>query len=112
MQVSGSRIAAEVALMTLLLFTLGADNRNRVWQYGEIVSIKEDVFADGDSTAYVYSLRAKDTTYLVAFASPLKASIHSKVKFAVEKKSLCVQDVDGKSRSAAIVEQAGNTPHR
>ncbi|SPF33337.1 hypothetical protein SBA4_1280043 [Candidatus Sulfopaludibacter sp. SbA4] len=98
--------------MNLVLLTLGADSKNRAWQYGEIVSIKQDVFADGDSTAYVYSLRAKDVTYRAAFASPLKAAIHTKVKFAVDKKSLCVQDLDGKSRSAAIVEQVGNAPQR
>lgn len=98
--------------MVPLLFTLGADTKNRVWQHGEIVSIKQDVFADGDSTAYVYRLRARDVTYLAAFASPLKASIHTTVKFTVDKKSLCVQDLDGKSRSAAIVEQVDNTAHR
>ena len=109
MQVSGRRISTGVVLIVLLLFALGADNRNRVWQYGEILSIKEDLFAD-DSTAYVYCLRSKDVTYRVAFTSPLKASIHTTVKFAVDKKSLCVEDVDGKSHSAAIVEQAVNTP--
>jgi hypothetical protein len=112
MQVSGRRITTGVALVNLLVLTLGADSKNRAWQYGEIVSIKEDVFADGNSTAYVYSLRGGDVTYRVAFATPLKASIHTKVKFAVEKKSLCVQDVDGKPRSAAIVEQVADSPHR
>ena len=110
MLVPGRRIATGVVLLVPLLFTLGADNKNRVWQYGEIVSIKQDVFADGDSTAYVYKLRAKDITYMAAFASPLKASIHTTVKFTVEKKSLCVQDLDGKSRNAAIVEQVATTP--
>lgn len=97
--------------MIPLLLTLRADNKNRVWQYGEIVSIKQDVFGDGDSTAYVYRLQAKDITYMAAFASPLKASLHTRVKFTVEKKSLCVQDLDGKSRNAAIVEQVENRPH-
>jgi len=111
MQVTSRRIAPGIALTMLLLSTLGADSKNRVWQYGEIICIKEDLFSDGDSTAYVYSLRGKDVTYVAAFASPLKAPIHSTVKFSVDKKSLCVQDVDGKSRSAALVEQIGSSPH-
>lgn len=108
MLVPGRRIAKGIVLMVALLFALGADNKKSVWQSGEIVSIKQDVFADGNSTAYVYRLQAKDVTYMAAFASPLKASIHTIVKFTVEKKSLCVQDLDGKSRNAAIVEQVAN----
>ena len=110
MRVSGRQISTGVVLIVLLLCAWGADSRNRVWQHGEILSIKEDVFAD-DSTAYVYCLRSGDVTYRVAFATPLKASIHTTVKFVVDKKSMCVEDVDGKTRSAAIVEHSANPPH-
>jgi len=113
MLVSGPRIATAAVLVILFSFRLPADEKNRPWQYGEIVSIKQDGFADGESKAYyVYRLRAKDVTYMAAFASPLKASIHATVKFTVEKKSLCVQDLDGKSRNAAIVEQVETPPGR
>lgn len=96
-----------------MLWTLGADTGSRVWQSGEIVAIRQDAFGESGGTAYVYSLRAKDFTYVVAFTSPLKAYLHATVKFAVEKKSLCVQDLDGKARNSPIVEQIENTrPHR
>ena len=111
MWICGPRIAILVVLAMVFSYPLGADDKKRVWEYGEIVAMKQDGFADGETTAYyVYRLRAKNVTYMAAFASPLKASIHATVKFTVEKKSLCVQDLDGKSRTAAIVEQVANTP--
>ncbi|HEY2018972.1 MAG TPA: hypothetical protein VGH38_35950 [Bryobacteraceae bacterium] len=105
------RIAAAAVLFCLVRSTLEADAPNRVWQTGEIISIKEDALADGNSLAYVYSLRAKDFTYVAVFSSPLKAYIHATVKFTVEKRTLCVQDLDGKSRTAAMVEQHENSRH-
>ena len=94
-----------------LLFTLHADSSKSLWQRAEIVSIKEDVFADGPRTAYVYTLRARDVSYRAAFDRPLEAAVHSIVKFTVEKKSLCVQDSNGRMRRAAIVEQISDQPH-
>ena len=73
--------------------------------------MKEDALdRDGDVTSYVYGVRGKDRTYVVAVSTPLKAYIHSTVKFAVDKTTLYIQDLDDKLRKACIIEQLEATP--
>ena len=107
-----SRITAGVALVTLTLFALEAGPKGWVWQSGQIVSMKEEVMdRDSNWTSYVYRLHGKDRTYTVVTSAPLKAYIHSTVKFAVEKDLLYIQDLDGKLRKTCILEPSEDTPH-
>jgi hypothetical protein len=108
-----SRITAGVVLATLTLFTLEAGPKAMVWQSGQIVSMKEEgLDGDGKWTSYVYRLRGKDRTYAVVISTPLKAYIHSSVKFALDKDVLYIQDQDGKLRKACIIEQSDDAAHR
>ena len=107
-----SRITAGVALVTLTLFALEAGPKALVWQSGQIVSMKEEVLdRDGNWTSYVYGLQGKDRTWAVVISTPLKAYIHSTVKFAIDKDLLYIQDLDGKLRKACIIEQSDSAPH-
>ena len=107
-----SRITAGVFVFTLTLFALEPGPKALVWQSGQIVSMKEEVLdRDGDWTSYVYGLHGKDRTYSVVISAPLKAYIHSTVRFAIDKNLLYIQDLDRKLRKACIVEQSENAPH-
>ncbi|HLK66579.1 MAG TPA: hypothetical protein VKU19_24260 [Bryobacteraceae bacterium] len=107
------RITAGVVLATMLVYGLETDSKGLVWQSGQIVSMKEEV-SDQDSnwTSYVYRLHGRDHTYTLVSSAPLKAYIHSTVKFAVEKNIVYIQDVDGKQRKTCILEQPDSAPHR
>lgn len=107
-----SRITAGFALVSITLFALEAGPKSLVWQSGQIVSLKEEVSdRDGNWTSYVYGLHGKDRTYSVVVPTPLKAYIHSTVRFAIDKNLLYIRDVDGKLRKACIIEPSEDTPH-
>ena len=107
-----SWITAGVALVTLTLFPLVAGPKSLVWQSGQIVSMKEEVLdRDANWTSYVYGLHGRDRTYAVVVSAPLKAYIHSTVRFAIDKNLLYIRDVDGKLRKACIIEQSEDAPH-
>jgi hypothetical protein len=102
---SGSQVQIGLILLILAIPPSPAKTKPLVWQSGQIVSLKEDtVDREGDVRTYVYSLRTKNSTYLAVFSSPLKAYIHSTVRFAVDDKSVYVQDLDGRQRKACIME--------
>ena len=105
-----SWITAGVALLTMTLFALEAGPKSLTWQSGQIVSLKEEVLDDGNWTSYVYGLHSKGRTYAVVLSTPLKAYIHSTVRFAVDKNLLYIQDMDGKLRTACIIEQSEDAP--
>ncbi len=99
------RITAGLLFAALSLFALDTGSKSLIWQSGQIVSLKEEVSdQDGNWTSYVYSLHGRDRTYSVVTSTPLKAYIHTNVKFAVEKNILYIQDLDGKIRKACLLE--------
>jgi hypothetical protein len=108
-----SRISAGFAFVALTLFALEAGPKSLAWQSGQIVSLKEEVSdRDGNWTSYVYGLHGKDRTYAVVVSAPLKAYIHSTVRFAIDKNLIYIQDLDGKRRKACIIEQSEDRPHQ
>jgi hypothetical protein len=107
------RISAGIIIVTLTLSALQAAPKGLVWQSGQIVSLKEETSdRDGNWNSYVYGMHGKDRTYTVVISAPLKAYLHSTVKFAIDKNLLYVQDLDGKVRKTCIIEQSENAPHR
>jgi len=109
----GFRITAGVALAVLMVFGLQAGPKGLVWQSGQLVSMKEEGSdPDGSAATYIYQVQAKDRTYGAVLSSPLKAYIHSSVKFAVDKDSVYIQDLDGKIRKACIIPQSQTTKSR
>jgi hypothetical protein len=107
------RITAGIVFVTMALFALDAGPRNLAWQSGQIVSMKQEASdRDGDRTSYVYGLHGKDRTYAVVIATPLKAYIHSTVKFALDKDLLYIQDLDGKVRKTCIIEPSEGAAHK
>jgi hypothetical protein len=106
------RIILRVLLLGSLLAGAIAGAKDRLWQPAEIVSIKQDELADGRGVAFVYSFRTRNLTYVAVYAAPLKAYIHCTVQVSVDRKNLCVHDLDGKARSAQIVEQRENAARR
>ena len=108
---SGSHLQIGLMFLVLTLPSTPAKAKPLVWQVGQIVSLKEDtVDREGDVRTYVYGLRTKDVTYLAVFSSPLKAYLHTNVKFAVDQQSIYVQDLDGKQRKACMMEQPRRSP--
>jgi len=109
----GPKLQIALILLVLMIVPGMAKTKPLVWQSGQIVSLNEDtVDRDGDVRTYVYGLRTKNATYLAAFSSPLKAYLHTTVKFAVDEKSVYVQDLDGKQRKACMLEQPVQTTRR
>jgi len=109
----GLRITAGILLAAVAVLAFDTAPKGLVWQSGQIVSLKEEVLnPDDTATSYVYGLRAKDQTFVVVVPAPLKALLHSSVKFAVEKNVVYIQDLDGKLRKGCIVEPADTPPHR
>ena len=107
-----SQITAGIVLVTLTLFAPEVVPKALVWQSGQIVSMKEEASdRDGNWTSYVYGVRGKDRTYAVVISAPLKAYIHSTVKFSIDKAVLYIQDLDGKLRKTCILEQSEDAPH-
>jgi hypothetical protein len=106
------QIPASVAFVALTLLAMAAGPKNLVWQAGEIVSMKEEVSdRDGDHTSYVYGVKGKDRTFAVVIPTPLKAYIHSKIKFALDRNLLYIQDLDGKLRKTCVIEPSETAPH-
>jgi hypothetical protein len=99
-----SGIPVSLIFAALTLFAADAAPKGLTWQTGEIVSMKEDASdRDGKWTSFVYGVRGKDRTYAVVTSAPLKAYIHTTVKFGVDKTLLYIQDLDGKTRKSCIL---------
>ena len=90
----------------LATFAADAPPKALAWQSGEIVSMKEDVSdRDGKWSSFVYCVQGKDRNYTVVSSSPLKAYLHTTVRFAVEKNLVYIQDLNGKVRRTCILDQ-------
>jgi hypothetical protein len=90
----------------LATFAADAPPKSLAWQSGEIVSMREDVSdRDGKWSSFVYGVRGKDHNYTVVSSTPLKAYLHTTIRFAVEKNLVYIQDLNGKVRKTCILDQ-------
>lgn len=90
----------------LATFASDAPPKSLAWQSGEIVSMKEDVSdRDGKWNSFVYGLQGKDHNYTVVSSTPLRAYLHTTIRFAVEKNLVYIQDLNGKIRKTCILDQ-------
>jgi len=106
MRISGvPAVATWVGFLVSLI--LHAAPKSLIWQSGQLESMKE-VGAEpgGKWTSYVYDLQGKERSYTIVLPAPLKASVHQKVMFAVEKSLVYIHDTDGKVRKSCILEPA------
>ena len=101
-----------VALLGLTQWTIAATSHDRVWQEGVLVS-RRTVPAGRNSfqNQFVYRVRGGTARYLVVSDEPLKLDLHVPMRFAVTRRHLLIQDVDGSERRTAILRKLENMPH-
>jgi len=101
-----------VALLGLTQWTTGATSHQRVWQDGELVSRRTvPVGRNTFQNQFVYRVRGGTARYVVVSDEPLKLDLHVPMRFAVTRRHLVIQDVDGSEHKTAILQKLENTPH-
>ena len=83
------------------------------WIEGELVSVEIRDFETGKhhlDKRYLCTIAAGDLHYTVEFEKPLKLVVHDKVRFAIDKDNLILQDGDRKERSAKIEKRERAAP--
>ena len=101
-----------IALLGLTQWTAGATSHVRVWQDGELVSrrtipVGRDIF----QKQFVYRVQGGTARYIVVSYEPLKLDLHVPMRFAVTRRHLVIQDLDGSEHKTAILQKLENTPH-
>ena len=107
----GMRIG--IALLGLTQWPVEATSKQHLWQEGELVSRK--TVPAGHNTLqnqYLYRVQGGTVRYLVVSDEPLKVNLHVPVRFAVTRKHVVIQDVDGTERKTGILRKIKNMPHR
>jgi hypothetical protein len=100
-----------IALLGLTQWTAGAVSHDRVWQDGVLVSRRTvSVGRDTFQKQFMYRVRGGTARYVVVSNEPLKLDLLVPMRFAVTRRHLLIQDVDGSERRAAIVRKLQNTP--
>jgi hypothetical protein len=99
-------------LLGLTQWTARATSHDRVWQEGVLVS-RRTVPAGRNTSQnqFVYRVRGGTARYVVVSDEPLKLDLHVPMRFAVTRRHLVIQDVDGSEHKAAILQKLENTPH-
>jgi hypothetical protein len=98
-----------IALLGFARWTIGATPHSRVWQDGELVSRRTvPVGRNAFQNQFVYRVRGGTARYLVVSDEPLKLDLHVPMRFAVTRRHLLIQDVDGSERRTAILQKLEN----
>jgi hypothetical protein len=98
-----------VALLGLTQWAAGATSHDRVWQDGELVSRRTvPVGRNTFQNQFVYRVRGGTARYMVVAHEPLKLDLHVPMRFAVTRRHLVIQDVDGSERKTAILQKLAN----
>jgi hypothetical protein len=90
----------------------GATAHDRVWQDGELVSRRTvPIGRNTFQNQFIYRVRGGTARYMVLSNEPLKLDLHVPMRFAVTRRHLVIQDVDGSERKTAILQKIENMPH-
>ena len=99
-------------LLGLTQWTARATSHDRVWQDGVLVSRRTvPVGRNTFQNQFVYRVRGGTARYVVVSDEPLKLDLHVPMRFAVTRRHLVIQDVDGSEHKTAILQKLENTPH-
>ena len=100
-----------VAFLGLTQWTIAATSHDRVWQEGVLVS-RRTVPSGRDTfqNQFIYRVRGGTARYVVVSDEPLKLELHVPMRFAVTRRHLVIQDVDGSEHKTAIVQKIENMP--
>ena len=100
-----------IALLGLTQWTARATSHDRIWQDGVLVS-RRTVPAGRNTfqNQFVYRVRGGTARYVVVSNEPLKLDLHVPMRFAVTRRHLLIQDVDGSEHKTAIVQKIENMP--
>jgi len=101
-----------IALLALTPSTASAAAHERIWQEGELVSrrtipVGHDIF----QKQFVYRVQGGTARYMVVSQEPLKLDLHVPMRFAVTRRHLVIQDVDGSEHKTTLLQKLDNTPH-
>jgi hypothetical protein len=101
-----------IALLGVTQWRAGATSHVRVWQDGVLVSRKTvPVGRNTFQNQFVYRVRGGTARYVVVSDEPLKLDLHVPMRFAVTRRHLVIQDLDGSEHKTAILQKLENTPH-
>ena len=101
-----------IALLGLTQWTARATSHDRVWQEGVLVSRRTvPVGRDTFQNQFIYRVRGGTARYVVVSDEPLKLDLHVPMRFAVTRRHLIIQDLDGSEHKTAILQKLENTPH-
>ena len=98
-----------IALLGLTQWTIAATSQDRVWQEGVLVS-RRTVPSGRNSpqNQFVYRVRGGTARYMVVSNEPLKLDLHVPMRFAVTRRHVVIQDVDGREHKTAILQKLQN----
>jgi len=100
------------ALLGLTQWMTGATVHDRVWQDGELVSRRTvPVGRNTFQNQFVYRVRGGTARYMVLSNEPLKLDLHVPMRFAVTRRHIIIQDLDGSEHKTAILQKLENMPH-
>jgi len=71
------------------------------------VAVGHDIF----QTQFVYRVQGGTARYVVVSDEPLKLDLHVPMRFAVTRRHLVIQDLDGSEHKTALLKTLKNTPH-
>jgi len=101
-----------IALLTFTQWAVSATSHDRVWQDGVLVSRRTvPVGRNTFQNQFIYRVRGGTARYMVVSNEPLKLDLHVPMRFAVTRRHLVIQDVDGSEHKTAIVQKLENVPH-
>ena len=101
-----------IALLGLTQWTARATSHDRVWHDGVLVSRRTvPVGRNTFQHQFIYRVRGGTARYVVVVSDvPLKLDLHVPMRFAVTRRHVVIQDVDGSEHKAAILRKLENTP--
>ena len=75
------------------------------WRDGELIAVDIKDFETGKhhlDHRYLCTIQEGDMIYVVEYEKPVKAAVHDRIRFAIDKDNLVLMDSDRKERSARI----------
>jgi hypothetical protein len=93
-------IAQTAFLLSIATLTYAAENRD--WKQGRLVSVEAITSPDKSERRYECVVSDITWSYTVRYEHPIKAAVHSPIKFVIEKDTLILLDEDGKEQRARI----------
>jgi len=91
-------------------WVLQSRSKERLWQEGELISRRTVPAGRTWRRQYIYRIRAGSIRYLVTSAEPLTPDLHVPMKLAVGRRSIFIQDADGREHKLSMLQRSARAP--